>query len=88
MVLSKNENGLLPLAFRNNAKTKIRDTKSTLALIGPHLHDRTTTIGNYHGDTTGFGDALEAASNAEVVIFLGDLDLSLGREDQNRQVQE
>ena len=35
-------------------------------------------------DTTGFGDALEAASNAEVVIFLGGLDLSLEREDQDR----
>jgi len=124
LVLLKNENGLLPLAIDNSTNT----TTTTLALIGPHVYDRVTTIGNYHGeickddlknkcvpsfaegfseamkthsvgkvqiivskgctvvgnDTSGFDDAIEAASKAEVVIFLGGLDLHLEAESEDR----
>lgn len=120
LVLLKNENGLLPLVVRN--------TTNTLALIGPHINDRITTVGNYHGeicrddptngcvasfvegfsdvleahggkrtqlvasvgcavdgnDTTGFDDAVEAASNADAVVFLGGLDLRMESEDHDR----
>jgi hypothetical protein len=121
MVLLKNDHGLIPV-----------DVKTNIALIGPHIHDRTTMVGNYVGeicyndktnqcvssfvqgfmdvtstfvtedsssagkiltsegcavkgnDTSKFIDAIQIASQSEVVIFFGGLDLHLEEEDWDR----
>jgi len=120
-VLLKNDNHMIPLQI---------SSENAVALIGPHIHDRTTMIGNYFGeicrddktngcvasfyegfsnvmtktkysggggrllpskgcsvagnDTSGIDEALKVASEAEVVVFIGGLDLHLESEDNDR----
>ena len=112
IVLLKNDHNLIPI-----------DNQKKVALIGPHIHDRTTMVGNYIGeicynDTTNgcvtsfvegftnvtsvdlirssvgcsisgnnksaFLEAMEVASQSEIVVFIGGLDLKLEEEDWDR----